>query len=752
MPRPQQLSGRPLVILSAVLPVLLVSLLAHSSSAGAETCPNDAFRAGPGANLPDCRAYELVTPPFTEAALAPMETSFALRGFAGISADGSHVAVASIGNVGDSQGGARANDYELTRTASGWSETDIDMPVSRFPASDVSVAEEQEALHGERGSLYASEPLQATPDFGKFLYHGPHNALVDWYPGTFWIGEADGALYRIGSGEGEFLGASTDLSHVLFRGGKVSHQSKGEGTLEENSDVAGQEVPAVPVGVGPSGDLCSAEYAAPSQGLSYTPRYGPDGMSANGSVVFFYIPAGGCSSGEPSVSEIFARVEESRTVAISEPSKEDCSACDTSPGVQVPSEIIDGASTDGSKVFFTTTQPLLSSETETSANIYEDELGCGQEQMSACAAAGEQVKVKRVVCVTAGQWRSGGAQVQSVIKVSEDASHVYFLAKGALENAKNSQGKEAVEKESNLYVYDAETGTTAFIAAVSPENPTVTPDGQFLVFESSAKELTGPEDTSTAQQVFEYDAQTGELVRVSIGEDGYNDNGNTDTFNAQIPGQQPNYPVAVSNDGLYVAFESPDGLTPGALNGSLEEVNFELLGAEHVTSYYAENVYEYHDGHVYLVSDGQDTSYSLRREFEGGSAVQVRGMSPSGEDIFFETADRLVPQALDNQKALYDARINGGFPAPVSVLPTCSGDACQGALSPAPTLLFPGSESQSGVAPPQVSPAPVAAAKPKPKAKPKACKKGYVKKKSTCVKRPKAKSKAKKASHNGRAK
>ena len=61
----------------------------------------------------------------------------------------------------------------------------------------------------------------------------------------------------------------------------------------------------------------------------------------------------------------------------------------------------------------------------------------------------------------------------------------------------------------------------------------MTPDGQFLVFTSSA-DLT-PGDTSTAQQVFEYDAQTGELVRVSIGQNGFNDNGNTDTFGAEIP-------------------------------------------------------------------------------------------------------------------------------------------------------------------------------------------------------------------------
>ena len=60
----------------------------------------------------------------------------------------------------------------------------------------------------------------------------------------------------------------------------------------------------------------------------------------------------------------------------------------------------------------------------------------------------------------------------------------------------------------------------------------MTPDGRFLVF-TSFRDLT-PDDTSTVQQVFEYDAQTGGLVRVSVGEDGFNHNGNVPANNATI--------------------------------------------------------------------------------------------------------------------------------------------------------------------------------------------------------------------------
>jgi hypothetical protein len=712
----------------------LVGALVLSAPARAETCPNEQLRSeAHSTKLPDCRAYELVTPPFTESSDATMRVTAELGGFAGMSADGSRVAVNSTGNLGDAKGAPVVNDYVLTRTASGWSEADIDMPDSRFPASELPAGE----------PVYASAPRQASPDFGEFLYESPTNGRSGEGVGSFWIGEADGALHRLGPGSGYLLLASSDLSTVLF---------DGPGGLEEERDLAGEEVPPVPVGVDPSGAVCpAARYSAPPEaGGDVT--YGYGGVSADGAVVFFYVPAEGCAPGQPAVGGIFARIEESQTVAISEPSAEDCAACDTTAAGTV-SEEIDGASADGSKVFFTTTQPLLGSQTETSANIYEYDFEAPQ------ASAGDPDG--KIIHVTAGEWGPKGVEVvgpadwftkgepsPSLVTVSEDGSHVYFLADGALQGARNSQGLEAVEGSENLYVFERDAqfpaGRLSFIATTGGiANPSLTPDGQFLVFMSAA-DLTPGDTSKNADQVFEYDAETGELVRVSIGENGFNDNGNTDAFSADIPGQQRNYPLAVSNNGAYVVFESPDGLTPGALNGYVQVSTDE--------PFYAENVYEYHDGDVYLISDGQDTSFAIRSTgFGGGSAVQLWGLSPSGADIFFETADRLVPQALDTQQALYDARIDGGFPAPVSLLPTCTGDACQGQLSPAPTLLSPGSEFQAGGNPPLVGGGAPNPATPTPKkvSVPK-CSKGKKLSHGKCVK-VKRKKKPKKAKKSNRA-
>jgi hypothetical protein len=149
-----------------------------------------------------------------------------------------------------------------------------------------------------------------------------------------------------------------------------------------------------------------------------------------------------------------------------------------------------------------------------------------------------------------------------------------------------------------------------------------------------------------------------------------------------------------------VFFSSAGGLTPQALN----EV---VLNEE--TGVTANNVYEYHDGQVYLISDGQD-----RHQVTTTSAVALYGASRSGSDVFFMTADKLVGQDTDTQQNIYDARIDGGFPAPVTPTP-CRGEVCAGA--PGSAALFGVPPSSTFVGAGNVTPtAPTVPARPKPRA------------------------------------
>lgn len=104
-------------------------------------------------------------------------------------------------------------------------------------------------------------------------------------------------------------------------------------------------------------------------------------------------------------------------------------------------------------------------------------------------------------------------------------------------------------------------------------------------------------------------------------------------------------------------------------------------------------------GCVSLISDGRDTTEGAHpRE---PSAVRLLNVDATGENVFFETADQLVGQDTDTQVDLYDARVDGGFPAP-PVFPVCeaeagpSGEACRGTGSAPGVFAAPGSVVFSG--------------------------------------------------------
>ena len=105
--------------------------------------------------------------------------------------------------------------------------------------------------------------------------------------------------------------------------------------------------------------------------------------------------------------------------------------------------------------------------------------------------------------------------------------------------------------------------------------------------------------------------------------------------------------------------------------------------------------------------------------------------TPSGNDAFFITREKLVERDKDEQLDLYDARVGGGFDETPPEI--CVGDACKGPIAPPPSQ--PSASSGAFIGPGN------------PPAKP-TCKKGFVKKKGKCVKKPKKKKKQGQAKRN----
>ena len=107
-------------------------------------------------------------------------------------------------------------------------------------------------------------------------------------------------------------------------------------------------------------------------------------------------------------------------------------------------------------------------------------------------------------------------------------------------------------------------------------------------------------------------------------------------------------------------------------------------------------------GCTHLLSSGEDV----------GRATFL-GASENGDNVFFATAARLVPQATPEFPNIYDARVDGGFAPPPGVHECLS---CQGVGSTAP-LFGPGASLT--FAGPGNPVAPAENAKPEPKPKPK---------------------------------
>jgi hypothetical protein len=741
-----------LSIIGSMMSVLLyVGLCADGgvADAYASGCLNEVLRAESGSvQLPECRAYELVSPVAKNG--WPVQA---------VSADSAHVLISTLGSFAGGNQRSIDNLFDSERTSAGWMTSPFVVPTSLVNTSLFNV-------------LAASADLSTglfEYRFASGLSTDERNFYVQQLPGgrPVEVGPVYSEMALKSSPAGSVREVSRPASmsngHVLFAIGGRSQNAPGVNDLWPGDSTAaagsqlgfgslyeytGMENKAPPklVGVRNSGPLksneeaqlisqCGTSLGFPREGsfnlINFPLGEAYNAISGSGSFSRVFFTAAAANSGPsgdtcnasgegsgPPVDELYVRVDASETVPVSEPSLSvpgrvclEHKICredeNQENGHKRSAGFFQGASKDGSRVFFLTDQPLVDGDEDGARDLYMAEIGDVQ---------GHQ-EVMRLIQVSHALNSGEAAEVQGVARVSEDGSHVYFVARGVLTTKANSVGNAAQPGADNLYVYDTERGYLAFIgdlcsgaeisgaiaeskcpASLNSELPgnnnlndlevwqqedrrpfDVTPDGRFAVFTSYA-DLT-PGDTSTVAQVFEYDAEAERLVRVSVGENGFNKDGNTTITANGARIAAPIYDVSqnpapqltsVSDDGSTVVFQSSDALTSQA-----------------VEAY--PNVYEYRGGQVYLISDGQDRALG----FEGTKTTSLVGMDGSGQDIFFTSADRLVPLDGDTQEDVYDARTEGGFPPPAT-RPACEGDGCQGAIASSPSFPSPASASQLG--------------------------------------------------------
>lgn len=742
-----------------------------SARAAAPTCTNESLRKESrenasthqpySAGLPECRAFEMVSP--LDKGGTDISTGAPER--IPVAANGEAVGFYSQNAFGDAENysfgpqGVAENPYVARRETTGWVTTSALAPLALIP--DPSRAGLSGDFTSDDLSVKSSCGIVSVANLGT----GTTAICAVQRGGTEWVAtqgfpNTNGASYEPNIGDPiDYIGSSADLSHEFFEsdggagaGGAflssdTSGSDEGDGIYEVSGTGGAGELHLVNVDangneIGPDegtrlGGITNTEAGQPIPCLHLgnepydTSAY--HAISEDGTTVYFTA----CPSNvEGGINTIYARIAGRETVAISTPVPSQCTTCSQAPA----SAAFEGASADGAKAFFLTTQQLVNGDTDTTEDLYEYDRDNPQGKNIV------QVSRGGIGDLTPGV----GANVQGVVRTSSDGSHIYFVATGVLTSIPNAQSQVAQLGADNLYAADTETDETKFVAELcsnatesgsvnDPQCPPTlnsimyeegatndaalwgvdnerlaqaTPDGQYLVFDTYARVIdSGPEsDEDDALDVYRYDFVTGQIARVSIGEPSFpaSHNGNGLGMNATIAapmvgGLGPavgalasvnDWGRAISSDGSTIIFATPEPLQADDTDTGSKpscDTEAEATGCDVYVWHYSEKATSENQGDVAMLSPGNDTTSA---DTDYGAA----GMSESGADIFVLTRTALVGQDTDKLTDLYDARVDGGFPAPKEP-PQCEAEGqestCQGAGSEPPAPMKPeGSSTQ----------------------------------------------------------
>ena len=630
------------------------------------SCSNEQFRSGFSAGLPDCRAYELVSPP-TKASTQPDPFGNRFLPENHAAGDGNRMAYFAFDVLPVPGPETAGEEYLATRGGSGWSSENVIPPQSytalycpsqegtsrpdEIPAysADMSKGVLQDGgeqrlkgqeSQGGRGGCGAEvvEVVSGEP-------RGYENLLLrDNTTGAYQL--INLTPPGVTPANAHFKGASSDLGHVVFseHAQLTSNAPAGVEDLYEWTGGALRLVTVLPNGTPVAGSLAGERSLRAGRLLG-----GAHAVSADGSRIFF-----------TAAGNLYVRVRGVSTVQL------DASQAGGSGG---GGQFVDAGS-DGSRGFFTDEASAgLTSDTVPGSgrNLYEYDLGTGR--LSDLTAATK-------------------AEVTSVIGVSEDGSYVYFVAEGALTGSQaNQHGETAQGTQPNIYL--SHGGTTTFIAThstIDEGGARVSPNGAFLAFVSK-RSLTGYDNTPSngvqcgvpipgdlgfdsspvCPEVFLFSAASGQLVCASCNPSGEAPTGATAGATAVGATIEADSAHHLSDSGR-LFFDTGEALVPQDTNGQID-------------------VYEYEGGQVHLISTGTSSSESIFVD-----------ASEEGKDVFFLTRQKLVAQDTEEEaRNIYDARVGGGFPAPSSPPPCTTADACRSASVPQPSIFgAPASATFSG--------------------------------------------------------
>ncbi len=636
---------------------------AAAGAPGPDTCPNAALRAEQhnGQDLPECRAYELVSPTATHGQDA---TDPFLDPAPRASRSGNAITYTSTGSFEHAPGAVELNQFVSRRTPTGWATSAI-TPLHEPESTESAGSFIADSFDPELGDAILNSNAPLTPEAPLTHTSGGSRPY-----GLYHADLADGEYRYIAEEEvAQPMGTSTDLQDVVYGAeGPIDEWHDGSirpVSVTNEKTQMNASVGDAPRNLDPGVDVQKEVWQA---------------VSADGSRVYFTSPGHEEINPETETpGQLYLRVN-----TLSEQSAISAGAC-TEPEAACTLQISAsrrtvpdpngpqparywGASADGSVVYFTSRAELTddanTGAADNSANLYE----CRLITEEAGHPVPARCELKDLTVKASGE----GAAVQGVTQISEDGAYVYYVATGKLT-------EDASEGQPNLYV-SHDGGEPVYIAMLSeedvsdwrhpgineaeagPETNTaaVSPDGTHLAFISEAK-LTAYDNTRAqpgdcqnagCPEVYLYDSETATLRCASCDPSGARPVGPA-KLNGAYPISYTQYRArSVLDDGT-VFFDSSDTLTPHAHPG-------------------LQNVYEYTEGAPHALSDVTTVQEATFLD-----------TSPTGADVFIGTAQPLLPGTSSQNLQIYDARIDGGLPAPAAPAPCESAETCRTPTQPA---------------------------------------------------------------------
>lgn len=596
-------------------------------------CSNEDLRVGASSSLPDCRAFELVTPPDTNG--RPTRGG----GYIGYtfpspkaSPDGSAVTFMTEGGALPGTNGTGSLDgdrYRAVRGASGWSTV-------QFGPTGV----ETETPHS----------LSVSPDqgFGFWEALGEGTAVIGGFGNsTSYLQYPDGHSELVGIGS---LGIDTravgqliteNATHVVFQTINISGATAHSAVQLEPD--------APPNGTGavydrtPDGVTHVVSLLPPADA---TPQPGEDafyvGASQDGAGIAFGIG-----------NTLYLRRNDAVTYEIGE------------------DVAFAGVAEGGRRIFYVNGGNLHAFDTESGETI--DFTKTGNAVVVNIAPDGERAYFVSTTKISgAGENPNGARPIggQQNLYLSENGQ-VHFVG---IVTKRDVEG-EVVPNEGSidglgLWMTAAERGR---VPARDPSR--VNPTGSVLLFQSRAN-LDGRE-SGGHPQIYRYDSQENRLDCISCNPTGMAEGGGAslETYGAIGTSPPPiGARILIPNltpDGRRAVFESKEPLVSTDNDAVQDVYEWEELGVGSCTRA---------GGCIYLLSSGHSAGDNY-----------LYGMSRTADDVFFVTSDVLV--AGDNDTiSVYDARVNGGFPAQPEG--ECIGEGCRPGMTSAPALTSPGSPAR----------------------------------------------------------